>query len=131
MMNRLANCHNPYQGKKRKVLVCCSAGLLRSPTIAYILGNPPYNCNTRAAGVSTEYALIVVDKVLVEWADEIVCANEEQVPIMRNYVKHSGKPKKKITCLDIPDNYDAFNPELMEIIQNKLNAIGFASEDIG
>ena len=55
--NKLANTRNPYQGTSKRVLCVCSAGLLRSPTIAWILSNPPFNFNTRAAGVSLEYVL--------------------------------------------------------------------------
>ena len=36
-LNQLANINNPYQGKSKKVLCLCSAGLLRSPTAANVL----------------------------------------------------------------------------------------------
>jgi predicted protein tyrosine phosphatase len=75
-MNRLGNCTNPYQGNTKKVLCVCSAGLLRSPTAAVVLSQEPFNYNTRAAGISTDYALVQVDDVLVTWADEIVCMDE-------------------------------------------------------
>jgi predicted protein tyrosine phosphatase len=32
LMNRLGNCKNYHQGKFKRVLCVCSAGLLRSPT---------------------------------------------------------------------------------------------------
>lgn len=77
-MNRKWNSHNEYQGKHKRVLCVCSAGLLRSPTAAWVLSNPPYNFNTRAAGIDVGHALIPVDDVLIEWADEIVCMDEYQ-----------------------------------------------------
>ncbi len=61
--NRLHNMRNPHQGSNKKVLCVCSAGLLRSPTLAWILSNEPFNFNTRAVGTSSEYALIVLDEV--------------------------------------------------------------------
>ena len=60
-MNRLANTHNPYQGDFKKVLCVCSAGLLRSPSTAFVLSQDPFNFNTIAAGINEDYALIVVD----------------------------------------------------------------------
>ena len=73
LMNRLANSSNRWQGKYKRVLCICSAGLLRSPTAAFVLSQEPYNYNTRAAGLTKEFALIPVDEVLLNWAQEVVC----------------------------------------------------------
>jgi predicted protein tyrosine phosphatase len=72
-MNALHNVTNPYQGKDKRVLCLCSAGILRSPSCAVVL-NSKYGYNTRAAGV-TDYALIPVSTALLEWADEIAGKN--------------------------------------------------------
>lgn len=45
--NQLANVGNRFQTKTKKVLCVCSAGLLRSPTLANVL-NLKYGFNTRA-----------------------------------------------------------------------------------
>lgn len=107
--NRIHNCTNPHQGKAKRVLCLCSAGLLRSPTTAVVLQRE-FGHNTRAAGVSKEYALIEVDNVLLNWADEIVAVESSvaaQVP----------EPfKSKVTTLDVPDMYGYMNPELQQII---------------
>ena len=66
LMNRLANTHNHYQGDAKRVLCVCSAGLLRSPTAAFVLSQEPFGFNTRAAGIAEDFALIVVDDVLLE-----------------------------------------------------------------
>ena len=50
--NRLHNVRNPNQGPAKRVLCLCSAVLLRSPTVAWVLGKAPYDYNTRAAGTS-------------------------------------------------------------------------------
>ena len=127
MMNRLANCHNPYQGEFKKVLCVCSAGLLRSPTMAVILSNPPYNCNTRAAGVATDYALIPMDVALLEWADEIVCASEDQIESVREGLKNKliSQPFKPVYCLDLPDNYSFRDPTLVGMIHTALKRVKF------
>ena len=59
--NRLGNVNNGFQGKFRRALCVCSAGLLRSPTLAEILSQAPYNFNTRAVGITKEFALIPID----------------------------------------------------------------------
>lgn len=68
--NRIFNSGNPNQGDYKRMLCVCSAGLLRSPTTAYVLSQAPYNYNTRAAGLVADFALIPVDEVLLRWAEE-------------------------------------------------------------
>ena len=65
-MNRMSTVHNRYQGDYKRVLCVCSAGLLRSPTAALVLAQDPYNYNTRAVGVTQDFALVPVDRVLLE-----------------------------------------------------------------
>jgi predicted protein tyrosine phosphatase len=117
-MNRLGNSSNPYQGKTKKVLCVCSAGLLRSPTAAFVLSQEPYNFNTRAAGISEEYALIEVDDVLLTWADEIVCMNVGQQSQLKSMVKGLAL-KTPVINLDIPDSFAYRDPELIKLIKEK------------
>lgn len=114
-MNRLANCHNRFQGEAKRVLCVCSAGLLRSPTAAVVLSQEPYNYNTRAAGLVPEFALIPVDNVLLEWADEIVCMTDDQAGELSIIVPDG----KRIVSLDIEDNYGYRDPELIRLIKEK------------
>lgn len=109
-MNRMHNCKNPYQGKYKKVLCVCSAGLLRSPTAALVLSQEPFNYNTRAAGLE-DYALVEVDPILLEWADEIVCMTSAQA------TKLIPMTYKPIINLGIPDNYGYRDPELIKLIK--------------
>lgn len=115
--NRMWNCKNPYQGKYKHVLCVCSAGLLRSPTTAWVLSNEPYNFNTRAAGIDTGHALIPVDDVLLEWADEIVCMNEEQQKELRQ------RTHKLIHNLNIGDNFEYRDKGLITIIKMRAKEI--------
>lgn len=114
-MNRLHNATNPFQGKYKRVLAVCSAGLLRSPTVALVLSKEPYNFNTRAAGLDEDFALIKVDDVLLEWADEIVCMDDKQEKILRE------KTNKRIVNLNINDNYEYRDKGLMELIKRRYN----------
>lgn len=109
------NCKNPFQGEYKKALCLCSAGLLRSPTLAFVLGNMGYN--TRAAGVH-DYALVQVNEVLIEWADEIYCVE----PAITDVLLHNFKvpEDKKVITLTIPDCYPYRDKELIKIIEEQL-----------
>jgi predicted protein tyrosine phosphatase len=120
LMNRLGNITNRFQGSTRKVLCVCSAGLLRSPTAAVVLSQDPYNFNTRAAGISKEYALIPVDEVLVEWADEIVCMQKEHSEVL---IKQYPLSRLKIKTLNIQDSYEYRDPELIRLIKEKYDLL--------
>lgn len=116
-MNRLHNCTNPYQGKAKRVLCLCSAGLLRSPTAAVVL-QEEFGHNTRAAGVSKEYALIEMDEVLLNWADEIVAVEQS----IADKVPEAFLDKLKV--LNVPDRYGYMDPELQKIIYNQYTNYG-------
>lgn len=128
--NRLANTHNQYQGSFRRVLCVCSAGLLRSPTLAFVLSNPPYNCNVRAAGIDPDFALVPVDQALLEWAQHIFCMNKDQKRQIESWLKFDGATyEKPVVALDIPDNYGFRDPELVLIMQNTLKHINFPEDN--
>lgn len=103
-LNRLANIKNPYQTDAKKVLCLCSAGLLRSPTAANAL-HKEFGYNTRAAGVSKEYALIYADDILLHWADEILCMNDEVAAELDRAIFDKEHLKKKVRVLGISDDY--------------------------
>lgn len=113
--NRLHNLTNPYQGDYKKVLCVCSAGLLRSPTTASVL-NQEFNYNTRAAGLTEDYALIYVDDALLLWADQVVCMETYQYHDLEGRLKELGITRDLI-CLKVPDNYAYNDPKLREIIK--------------
>lgn len=120
--NRMHNMTNPNQGKYKKILCVCSAGLLRSPTAALVLSMPPFNHNTRAVGLDADFALVVVDEYLAAWADEIVCMTSSQITDLRELA-----PDKKIICLQIEDSYDYRDPKLIKLIAKNYKS---ASEDL-
>lgn len=109
--NRIHNASNPYQGKYKKVLAVCSAGLLRSPTAALVLSQKPFNFNTRAAGLDKGFALIPVDEVLIAWADEIVCMDAYQQKVLKE------QTTKPVYNLNIGDSFEYRHPELMRMIK--------------
>jgi predicted protein tyrosine phosphatase len=113
---------NEYQGKYKKVLCVCSAGVLRSPTAAVILSGEPWNYNTRAVGLDDYVALVPVSDTLLEWADEIVCMDDYQEAKIKEM---TGKP---IIRLDIPDNYAYRDEELISLIKERYERARIAHE---
>lgn len=121
--NRLGNCHNMYQGESKRVLTVCSAGLLRSPTCAWVLSNDPWNFNTRACGYNDEYALVVLDEVLLEWADAVVVMDTKQENLVWNMLKEFNMDEKPVYNLNVPDNYSYRQPELVELLTEELKKV--------
>ena len=121
--NRMWNVKNRCQGDTKKILAVCSAGLLRSPTIAHILSSPPFNFNTRAAGIVSEYALIPVDDALIMWADEIIVVDIYMIDHINDIVSKTNWGTDFnmpiIRHWDIPDIYNYGDLELKSIIQEK------------
>lgn len=118
-MNRKWNCQNEYQhyDKYKRILCVCSAGLLRSPTTAWVLSNEPYNFNTRAVGIDVGHALIPLDDVLLEWADEIVCMDEYQQKVLQE------KTKKIVHNLKIGDSFEYRDKGLVTMIKMRAKEI--------
>lgn len=112
MNNRKHNSKNPYQGKAKKVLCVCSAGLLRSPTAANVI-HQKFGHNTRACGISTDFALIPFDDVLADWADEIVVMEPWMARVMPE--EFQGK----VYCLNVEDSYEYMHPDLQKQIEEK------------
>ena len=117
--NRLHNMKNPNQGTAKKVLCVCSAGLLRSPTLAWILSNDPFNYNTRAAGTATDYALIVLDEVQLQWADAVVFVDDGNYRVAL-YEYKELLDNMECHVLDIPDMYKFRDPRLVEAATQQL-----------
>lgn len=118
-LNRLHTSQHPCQGEFKKVLCVCSAGINRSPTAALVLSGPPFNFNTRAAGVHSQWCLIPIDEVLVWWADEIVFMEESHVKL----IEHMIPQETQTIILDIPDNHMYRSIELQQMIADKYKEV--------
>lgn len=127
-MARSMTAQNQYQGDWPRVLCVCSAGLLRSPTLAWVLSNPPYLCNTRAAGSTPAYALIPVDQVLLSWARTVVFVNPENHEEVLARRPRLELPKN-IFVLNVPDKFAYRDSGLIEAIHGELVRAGFPERD--
>ena len=110
-------CFNYYQGEAKRVLTVCSASVLRSPTAAVVL-NQEYGYNTKAAGVSLEYAIVPVTGKLLTWCQEIVVMENWQAHEIIEMLEIMGIDRPVI-CLNIDDNYYYMQPELVSIIKQR------------
>lgn len=132
-MNQLATAQNRFQRNVKKVLCCCSAGLLRAPTAAHLLSSFPYMFNTRACGVADEYALIPLTPALIYWADEIIVMDEaqhnavvEQMSKLRPLIDvgaSQGNIERTIHTLNIPDRFAYRDEELVDILVRKFGQL--------
>lgn len=110
--NQLANVGNNFQTTAKKVLCCCSAGLLRSPSLANVL-HKEFAFNTRAVGCDKEYALIPISQALIWWADEIIFVNRENFDSMDQEEKDEiSDVGVKVTILNFEDDFDWNDPWL-------------------
>jgi predicted protein tyrosine phosphatase len=116
---RIGNASNQYQGKYKRVLAVCSGGLLRSPTIAHTLAGDPYNYNTRSVGTNIDYALNLIDQVMLEWADEIVCADTEHEVAVKLKLIDIGITRKPVVNLKLPDVYPYRDRKLVHLIKKR------------
>lgn len=122
-MSRYDTITNPHQGQYKKVLCVCSVGCLRSPTAAWVLSNEPFNYNTRACGIERNNAIIVVDTVLLYWANEIIVFDYVVQSKIYNKLAKEDITEKTLINLDIPDDYDYRDPVLCQLIYDRyLNA---------
>lgn len=93
----------------QKVLVVCSVGQLRSPTIANAL-HKEFGYNTRSCGSIIDEALIPISAKLIEWADVVFFVKYENFDMISDDLKKLCKGKT-ITS-NIPDIYDYGDTEL-------------------
>lgn len=120
--NQLANVGNKFQSSAPKVLCVCSAGLLRSPTLANIL-YLNYGYNTRAVGTDKEFALIPITQALIWWADEIVFVNFESYNSLdqeeKDEIEEVGVTK---TILNVEDDFDWMDATLRYQLLEQYNS---------
>lgn len=116
MRNQLSNIGNQFQGNAKRVLCVCSAGMLRSPTLANVL-HRQYGFNTRAVGSCKEYALIPISQALIWWADEIVFVNQENFDDLDQEEKEEIESVGvKVTVLNVLDDFNWNDPELQALL---------------
>lgn len=99
-----------------KLLFVCSRNRLRSPTAERVFGEVP-GIETDSAGTSPD-AETPITAEAVEWADVIFVME----PAHRSKLNKFSLRGKKLVCLNIPDKYDYMDPELIEVLWNRVGS---------
>ena len=100
------------------MLFVCSQNRLRSPTAEQIFSLRT-DIEVRSAGTNND-AETPLDTELVEWADIIfVMERTHRNKVQKKF--RSALAKKRIVCLDIPDNYEFMDLELVRLLKAKMN----------
>lgn len=110
--------HNRDQGTAKKVLCVCTAGVLRSPTIANVL-HKKFGHNTRAVGCDLDFALIPISRGLIEWSNEIVFSDMKSLNATATLVGADWiayTEERNIRVLGLPDSFDYGSPTLVDMI---------------
>jgi len=104
------------------LLFLCSRNQWRSPTAEVIFKNRP-GIEVKSAGTEPA-ARVRVNARHISWADVIlVMEQKHKRRIMEMYREEIGE--RKIEVLDIPDDYQFMDPELVEDLTTKIEALGF------
>lgn len=108
MFNTLNGLNNKVDTKylgRPNLLCICNSGRTRSLTASRMLAEDS-NFNTCAAGVH-EKAFIPISRILLEWADEILCFdNEALIDLHKFMVKEDVHKKVYLYHTDISHNFD-------------------------
>ena len=100
-----------------KILFVCGKNRRRSPTAEDVFAGMD-GIEVCSAGTSVE-AECPVSTDLLEWADRVFVMEMSQ----RRYLSvHFGEflKKKRVVCLNIPDNYDYMQDELVTVLRAKV-----------
>jgi predicted protein tyrosine phosphatase len=97
-------------------LFICSRNRLRSPTAAQVFASWD-GVETDSAGLADD-ADRVLDVDQIDWADIIFVMEAVHLRRLQSrFGKHLAR--KKVICLDIPDNYFLMQPELIVVLTAK------------
>ena len=100
-----------------RILFVCSENRLRSPTAAALFSEYD-GVEAFSAGTNKDSEQPVTGD-LVEWADAILVMEKSH----RNKISKKFQTllkNKKLSVLDIPDNFEYMDPELVRLLENKV-----------
>lgn len=100
----------------RRILFICSRNRLRSPTAETLFAT--HDTETASAGLAPD-----ADQVLsldqIEWAD-LIFVMEKQHKSKLNQRFAAAVKGKKVVCLHIPDRFQYMQPELVDVLKQKV-----------
>lgn len=109
------------------LLFICSRNQWRSPTAEQLWRKSPEH-NARSAGTSPKARKTVSEKDII-WADCIfVMEKKHKNRLVANY--NRLLEYKSVHILDISDDYQYMDPELIEILQDRVDTILQSEPDV-
>ena len=101
-----------------KVLFVCTANKLRSPTAETLFAAHP-GIETRSAGLDPDCPN-PMSAELAAWADMIFVMEPHHREKIRKKFKRDRPADNRIITLHIPDEYERDQPELIELLEQKV-----------
>jgi predicted protein tyrosine phosphatase len=101
----------------KKVLFVCTQNRLRSPTAEKVFSNYD-GIKVKSAGLDP-HARTHLTLEMIKWADIIFAMEKSHQEKIKKRYQDKLKGKKLI-CLNIPDEYDFMQPELIEVLNEKV-----------
>lgn len=101
----------------KRLLFVCTENRLRSPTAEAVFstydGVEAIGCGTNADADNP------LSGDLIEWADVILVMEKSHKSKVSKKFRGLLK-KKRLVCLDVPDNYEYMQPELVRILKARV-----------
>jgi predicted protein tyrosine phosphatase len=101
---------------QKRILFLCSQNKLRSPTAEAIFADHP-KIDVDSAGLNHD-AEVPLSEEQVKWADLIIVMEKTHRSRLNQKFK-SALAGKRITVLNIPDNYDYMDPDLISLLKSR------------
>jgi len=102
-----------------RVLFVCRLNRNRSATAERLFCKRK-DLDVRSAGTNDE-ARVRVNRRMMDWADVIFAMDsEERDNLKRMFPGHASL--SRIVCLDIPDQFGFNDPELLQLLQDRVDA---------
>lgn len=103
----------------RNVLFVCKLNRSRSATAERLFCKRP-DLDVRSAGTNDD-ALVRVNQRMLDWADRIFIMDPTQADALAQMFP--GHPSlARMVCLDIPDDFTFLQPELVQLLQERVAA---------
>src|SRR4029079_12048587 len=107
----------PHTAPAKRVLFVCRLNRHRSATAERIFSKR-HDLDVRSAGTE-EDALVRVNTRMLEWAEVIFTMDPMQLESMRRMFP-SHPALTRVICLDIPDIYVFLQPQLVEMLNERV-----------